>query len=247
MGDLNLDDFRGEVRARVGGLSPSSSAWPTARVDRWINWAYRWVAQPRVYEHPNLEVDFGQPLATNTVSYTLTDPASAIDGFFKIQSVHVIDDTSVTSATRNPTWSQSAHDRLLRHTTYQRLRRLGAPYPGPPALWTRWRGRLYIDKVPPSSDVGKLLLLHGYARPVAMSATSSVTAMDPEWDEVITVGASWRGWLARGNADMAEDARENFGQLVNEVAGQGMMDGEADPDNMDMDGHDDSMRAVGTG
>ena len=42
--------------------------------------------------------------------------------------------------------------------------------------------------------------------------------MRPEWDEIILAGAVWRGWMWIGEPDMAENAKEDFGRLVNEVA-----------------------------
>ncbi len=238
MGDLTFTDFKDEVRFRLGGVESGNPAITNARVGDWTNWAYQWVCQPRVYRHPNLEVTLGIPLVEGVSEYVPED--SAIRGLFQIYAVNLSDDTSVSSITLSPNYDRTAHRRQLRPTTWRKIQRIQTST-GLPTRYTRWRTNLFIDRAPSSADAGKLLLVDAYARPAKLTQAASDTLIEPEWDEVISVGAAYRGWLALGDPEMAEDARENFGRQVNEIASQFAMDGDDEPIEMNVEGAYDSM------
>lgn len=241
MGDLTLEDFRDETRFRLGGIESTSPAFPNSRLNNWVNWTYQWLAQPRIFRHPNLEFDLAIPLVAGQQNYSLVH--STYDGVYKVASVSISDDTSITVTTPNPSYDRSLYRRSLTRTLWRTISATQITT-GQPSRWTRWKGLIWLDRVPNTTDAGKLLIADEcYARPNKMTSDTSTTVFGAEWDEVMAVGSSWRGWLSMGEPAMAEDARENFGRMVNEIVSQQEADSDADDDETRMEGFDHSMHS----
>jgi hypothetical protein len=50
-----------------------------------------------------------------------------------------------------------------------------------------------------------------------LTAGAGTTAIHERWDEIIVEGATWRGWKDLNNIDRADQARDEFARMINEV------------------------------
>jgi hypothetical protein len=87
----------------------------------------------------------------------------------------------------------------------------------PPRNYAYWNEQIYIDCVPDVGSQLQILELNGYVQPNVLVAATA-TLLPDEWDEVIIAGAEWRVWVGLNEHDRAYEAKQNFGQLVNEIA-----------------------------
>lgn len=213
MGTMTLADFRDEVLFHCGGISATSPALTTARLDRRINATYLWVSMPNHYRHPELESVEKVLLVANTSRYTPSKPNMyMISGVVHAEAVPA----SVTDITR----------RTKLRPVDIRDQMTVARQPGKPAYYAYWNSRIYLNCTPATEYQGQTLEVYGYFQPSILTAVGQATVLKPEWDEVITIGAEWRTWVSLGEADRAYEAKENFGQLVNEIADVRRLHGE---------------------
>jgi hypothetical protein len=56
-----------------------------------------------------------------------------------------------------------------------------------------------------------------YRYPPNLVADGDLTALKGVWDEVILLGARWRGWRELGMMEQAELAKQDFAQMINEI------------------------------
>jgi hypothetical protein len=75
---------------------------------------------------------------------------------------------------------------------------------------------LNLDRRPSATDAGRVLLVRGYRVPDTLTVDTAVTSLGTLWDEVIILGATWRGFRELNENARAEVARQNFGLLMAE-------------------------------
>ena len=205
MGTLTLADFRDELRLICGGISATSPVWTTARLDRRINASYLWVSMPNHYRHPELENITLITLTANDASYAWP----TVDHYMILGVTHAeAVGLAINDETRRTKLDPMDHRDMLT---------INRPA-GKPQFYSYWDETIYIDCVPATAYQLQSLEVHGYRQPTTLSATTDTTVLKPEWDEVILLGAEWRMWVTLNEADRAYEAKQNYGQMVNEIA-----------------------------
>jgi hypothetical protein len=149
-------------------------------------------------------------MSAGTVSYSLS---ASMKKFWGLYSVFHVYGTSATdySFRRRRLWPAD-----IRDIEVQRISQ------GPPTRYVAWGGdsdyqTLQVNSRPGTAEVGQVLLVYGYEKPDSLVAGGEVTRLDQIWDEVIIVGATWRGWMDLGRPDRAEVARGSFGLMINDI------------------------------
>jgi hypothetical protein len=87
-----------------------------------------------------------------------------------------------------------------------------------PSHYAYWDEQIYINCVPAVAYQGQTLEVYGYLQPATLALATDTTLLKDEWDEVIVLGAQWRMHVSLGEHDEAHEAKQNYGQLVNEIA-----------------------------
>src|SRR3972149_5050201 len=75
-------------------------------------------------------------------------------------------------------------------------------------------------------DAGRVPLVGGYRPPAILAADGSFTVLHPLWDEVVVLGATWRGFRELNENARAELARQNFALLIQEQQDARTLDSE---------------------
>lgn len=169
-----------------------STASGVARLNRFLNWSYLRVQLPTTFEHIERQTTQTLTMVTSTASHALT--------------VWAIDHIRYNNFGKNiKPMSRSS----LSNTTIPS---------GQPSRWARWGSTLYWDYIPTSDQNGHTATVYGWTEPSALVSTASTAAstLNSVWDEVIVVGAAWRGWRSLGDHTKADLYREEYGALVND-------------------------------
>lgn len=176
MGTLTFTQVRDELRVQLGGRHDSTAS--DARLNLAINDGYRYIAQPNIYMHRELEANGTLTLVTDDVDYALSGLGATPQA---IHSVYHHRATSIAPA--------NTRVRLLA-TDLRRLeeQQFGA---GEPRYYTVYGNTLYIDRRPTSVQNGQLLRVFYWAPVTALSGASDVTVLRAEWDEVLVQAATW--------------------------------------------------------
>lgn len=211
MGTLTLADFRADT---LEGLLDRTDV-SDGSLDRWINFAYLHVANPRTVKHRALAVSEDEPLVVDTDTYDLS---TAIVRFWAIRHV------------RYP-----AGFKRLEPTSIEELDDLLKPT-GAPSRYAMDGNILTLDTLPGSSDVGEtddVLRIRYWQRPTPLvidggAGLPTTTVIDDLWDPVIIEGSIFYAWLGMGQIARADAAREGFAVLINEVRELQDVDAEAE-------------------
>lgn len=192
MGDLNLSTMRDEVT--LGLLNQSSDDLTDPHLNRWINWAYRHVAHPKVFRHPELQGTQAVTLVEDDFDYALASDTLAV--------------YNVTQTTTDyKVWPRSVRqlDELKRYT--------GARM----SFYAIYARTLITFPTPNASAAGDVLTVRYWQRPAVLSGDSDVTVLPAEWDEIIVYGAIWRGWAFLQEHARKEQAKIDFAELLNDM------------------------------
>lgn len=173
-------------------VDPSTPAGQS-RADGFLNWSYQRVQLPSTFEHVETQTTQAITVVTSDFDYTLT--LRAID--------HVVYQLGQTDFKILNPRSRDQMSRMVRAS-------------GPPDNWARWGTTLYLNNTPTATENGKTITVFGWANPVALATSSAASILTVEWDEVIVVGAAWRGWRSLGDQARADVYREEYGALVND-------------------------------
>lgn len=191
MGSLTKVEMRDELYLLLDSrdeVDPSTAAGQ-ARLDRFLNWSYKRIQLPTTFEHVEKMTTQTITLVASTGSYALT--VWAID--------HIRYDN---------------FSKLLRPMSRTQLSNSTIPS-GQPSRFARWGSTAYLDYIPTSTQAGHTLTVYGWAEPANLD-TSPGSALNSVWDEVITIGAAWRGWRSLGDHAKADLYREEYGAMVND-------------------------------
>lgn len=186
----------------------------TTQLTRWLNWTYFQVSQPMVHRHQSLQANGSVTLVLDQVTYDL--PTTLGYTLWGVYGVWYIEGASITDRTLRRHRLKGSFD--VRSTDDGSI---GVGRPTRYSLWGQTAGTgggqvLNLDRRPSSADAGRVLLVRGYRTPTALSADGNTTVMHPLWDEVIILGATWRGFRELGENARAEIAKANFGLLIQE-------------------------------
>ncbi len=177
-----------------------------ARLDRWINYAYRFVCKPNVFRHRDLEVTETITLALDTTTYSIaTLNARDLWNTHNVTYFYGADTLPTTRSQRVSQVEQREIDDLSTRTT------------GRPRRYSIWADTLEVDRRPTAGEAGNLLRVRFWERPDKLVLDADNTRIDEEWDEIIQAGAKWRAWAGLGILERAELAKEEFAEMVNDM------------------------------
>jgi len=220
MGTLNLSTLRSATKWALDNRANISDA----QLNRWINWSYLQVSQPNVQRHQPLQAEGSITLALDQVKYDL--PTLLGYTLWGIYGVWYIEGASITNRTLRRQRLKGAFD--VRSTDDSSL---GQGRPTRYSLWGQTTSTgggqvLNLDRRPSSTDAGRVLLVRGYRTPATLAADGSFTVLHPLWDEVVVLGATWRGFRELNENARAEVARQNFALLIQEQQDARKLDSE---------------------
>lgn len=217
MGSMTLTEMRNATRWGLDNVGTNKVT--EAQLTRWLNWSYQQVAMPKVHRHQSLQASTGNAitLVADQVTYDLSTLGYRLWGIY---SAHYIvgTDSAVYSTQR------------VRLTPEDiRWFDQGIYGTGRPVRYAIWGGNgagqvLHISSRPTSTEAGHVLQVRGYRAPDALSATDDTTALFDGWDEVVVLGARWRGWRELNRPERAEMARADFAAMIAEMQESGTED-----------------------
>ena len=205
MGVLTLANFRTELKYYLEGRTITD-----ARLDRWLNQAYRMVSFPTLHKHWELEATIEVPLVADTFEYTLATSASYITReLLGVRSARYVDTTTDSYTTRRTQLGARSIGWFNRQTHQATS--------GGPVNYSIYRKNLVVTPGPNSSIAGNLVVLEVWEQPALLTAGSG-TPSDPSnptvlldwWDEAILLGAKWMAEVALGFGEQAEISRQAF-------------------------------------
>lgn len=192
MGTLTRDEMRTDLSLLLDSrdeVDPTVTAGQS-RLDRFLNWSYQRLQLPTVFEHLETQTSQSVVLVAGTDNYALT--MFALD--------HIRYDN---------------FSKVLRPMSLQQRNNTTINV-GQPARFARWGTRIYLDYNPSSAQAGHTLTAYGWATPIALATPNAASILNAVWDEVIVIGAAWRGWRSLGDQPKADLYREEYGALVND-------------------------------
>ena len=196
MGDAQLVDLRDDLWLSLEhhtDADPSVAANKT-RMHRWINQAYRHLALPTTFRHPELHTTQTITLVTGTQSYAITATNWAIDHIrYNFRNINL------------KRVSKEAMDRLIWTNT------------GPPSLWSRWGNVVYLNRTPSSSENAQTLTAFCWLVPTLLAGDSDVTAVRPIFDEPLVEYAAALAWRRLGDIPRSDSHRETYAALINDI------------------------------
>ena len=220
MGSMDLSAMRTATKWALDNRSNISNT----QLDRWLNWTYYQVTQPQVHRHQSLQANGSVPLVLNQIDYDI----SMVLGYtlWGIYGVWYVEGASITDRTLRRQRLRGGFD--IRSTDEGSL---GSGRPTRYSLWGQTAGTgggqvLNLDRRPNSTDAGRVLLVRGYRVPATLVADASLTVLHPLWDEVLILGATWRGFRELNENARAEVAKANFGLLIQEQQDSRRLDAE---------------------
>ena len=194
------------------------------QLTRWLNWTYYQVSQPAAHRHQSLQADGEVTMALDQVSYDL--PTILGYTLWGLYGVWYIEGTSITDRTLRRQRLKGSFD--VRATDEGSL---GSGRPTRYSLWGQTGATgggqvLNLDRRPSSTDDGRSLLVRGYRTPTSLTTDGQFTVLHPLWDEVLVLGATWRGFRELGEVARAEVAKANFAMLIQEQQDARRLDAE---------------------
>jgi hypothetical protein len=199
--------MRDETRFWLGGRQSDDEGMTDARVDLFLNWAYRHISRPTIFPHRELQ-------SSTTFTFTTSDGDYAF-----------VADIGLTAASNlvairdlvNESQGNRLEPRSIRQLDEFRFDAAGSLIEGRPELYALDGTTLYVYPAPSSSYNGDTVRLRYWAEIAALASSGAASTLATDWDEVIIQGAVWRGWKALNQPERAEIAKVEFGQLTNEV------------------------------
>ena len=210
MGLMTLEEMTDEVRYALDNRTGIAEA----RIVQWLNWTLLHVTQPRVHRHIELLED--GPAAVMVAGTTTYAVPTRLIAPYQVKAQQ---------------GSGGTYYRWLENTTPEEFdRRQSYPTPqGPPAYYTYGPTRaVRVYPAPDSTWAGGDLRVRGWMRP-NLFTVSSPTVLSPiaeMWDEVLVVGATYRGWRSLNAPDRAEVAAQDFATLLSDVSSVMQVSGE---------------------
>lgn len=203
MGDLTLEQMRDAARYALSEKRDLTST----QLDRWLNWSYFHVAMPSVHRHQENRATHTYQLSEDVVEYDLSSSTLGK------QNIGIFDLTYFADTNTNV---DTRRRRLEGPVNVRRLDERSFPA-GEPTRYARYGNTLILDNRPTSAMANHRLRLRYWHQPVKLVSGSDTTIFPALWDEVIVLGARWRGWRELNQPDRAEIAKRDFSEMVNEI------------------------------
>lgn len=210
MGVLTLAEMETDLRFQLDNRSDLTSA----QLQRWLNWAWKEITDPRRHRHSELQcildvttagpaqfydIEVGTTAtqtirSIHTVVFYPGNPISASVTRYRLRQVDVrqLEDTNTTVATANPTryaiWNNTASGNLR---------------------------RIMLDSIP--TAINHHILIYGYREPDNLSGAGAASFLADAWDEAIVLGARWRGWRDLNQPDRSELAKNDYLGFIAEL------------------------------
>ena len=212
------------MRTALGFMLEARDDIGNTELDRWLNWTYIQISNPGIARHRALQSNFTIALVLNQISYDISVAASTFHTA-GIQDVVYIDGVNITDNTFTR--------RKLRGRQDIRTAEARPFSTGPPTHYSL-QGEvggaglnlgLIINSQPSAAEVGNLLLVNTWRYPTILSGAAT-TVLTPVWDEVIVVGAAWRGWRDLNQPDRAAEMKQQFAELTQAITDKIAVDAE---------------------
>jgi hypothetical protein len=202
MGLLTRNELTTNVRTALDNRSVAALSNET--IWGWLNHTLTHVCHPKVYKHPNLEERELVTLLAATNSYNLATDTIIVVG---------VRNTTAVSGYRlhpqNKRWFRDrAQDVTGRPSHYLRYGSLAT------------RVILKVYPTPSAEYVGQVLEVQTYVYPTLFSdaAGDVASVIAAEWDEVLELGAIWRGWRTLQNPVLSDRYKGDYAAMINEIA-----------------------------
>lgn len=208
MGLITLQGFRDSLVFDLLNRDDLTDAW----LDQRINQAYVHLCYPSVHTHVQMQDSEDITLIQNQMSYDLstTSPDRAVT----YQIIAVYSAFHLDAAVPVATTEKLAL--LPRDVHYFDRRTLTT---GSRPRWFAIDGEwIHLDPVPDATAAGTTLRLRTWREPAALTLATQTTTLPAIWDEVLQLGAKWRGQRDLDYLDKAELSKQNFAAMLNEYA-----------------------------
>ena len=179
--------------ATAGGL---------ARLNLWVNRAYRHVSWPNVHPHRELKITGNIALVLGSDNYALT----ALTSFWAVRHIH--------HARANRRLQPRALWALLEQ---RQLDSAGVAVQGEPSLYAIDGSNLLLDYAANSAVAGQNLVVYYWRRIANLVNNTDVTLLADEWDQIIPLGVAWYGWNNLNQLERADYFRTEFAAMASEV------------------------------
>ena len=231
MGVITLAELRTETKFNLRGRA--DAAMSDARLDRWINSAYRHMCLPNVHQFTEMKAVYDVALATGDNEYPV-DRTTVGSKVVAIRSAHHILATTITATAEKRRLSPRNIRWFDRRTLVT----------GAPTVYVEEGETFYIHPVPTSTQNGQWLRIRYWKEPTALSAVGDVTALGDYYDEVLVVGAQMFAERGLGYGDRAEATKQNYVGLLNEGASSDGLSAEDWDFQVDVDPNSQSQESV---
>ena len=198
MGTLTLAGFRAEVQFALDQRQDLTNPL----MDQWINWAYLHVSMPTVFRHRELQNTQNITLVDGTQAYALNTNITAVYGVHNSTDGYKLRPNDIREFDLSPAAS------------------------GQPREFAIWGNQIFFRATPGATDAGDIVVVRYWEEPTDLEADTDATVLRQMWDEVITLGAIWRGWRSLNRPDREEIFREIFASMINEVTEAMQVEGE---------------------
>jgi hypothetical protein len=203
MGTLQLSEFRTELQLAL--KNRSDAAVTTARMNRWLNAAYRHMCLPNVHAFREMQATHDITLVASTSSYSISE---ATVGFKIIgtRGVYNILDVPETPTSRK----RKLSPRNIRWFDQRTLS------PGSPQVYAVEGQTILISNVPTAVEAGQIVRLRAWREPAALALDTATTVIASYYDEPLLIGAQWLAERTLGYRELAEATKQNYIGLLNE-------------------------------
>ena len=202
MGQVTLAEFRTDLRYDLLDRDDVTADW----LDRRVNAAYVHVCNPGVYMHREVQTTEDFQLVLNQSVYPI-DPTTI--GY---QIIAIVNMYYYSSAV--PTDTTEKNKIYPRHIDWFGRRTLSSG--STPNSFAVYGEDLHIHPVPDANAAGNVARALVWREPARLTVNTQVTVIPSNWDEVIQLGARWRGERDLGYRDKAELTKQDYAALLNE-------------------------------
>jgi hypothetical protein len=197
LGQKALSVFRSDLLLELGARTDTT----TTQQDQWINAAYTDLTTRDTFWGLRVPFKFAFPELNTSTTKTTTAYRPYIDVPTDALVASTIHDTSNDVKLKNMAWRD-----YIRKTG-----RADTASAGKPTYWTRYGSYYYLYNTPDSAYV---MTVYYRKRPALLSATTDVTAIGAEWDEVILKLAVIQTLMRFKDYEKAEVEKKEWLDLV---------------------------------
>lgn len=203
MGAVQFSEFRDEVRFLLKNRMDANVT--DARIDRWINAAYRHMCMPGVHRFREMHATYDITLVSGTNSYSISETTVGAK-IVAMRNVHNIIDVPETPTSRKRRLAPRNIHWFDRRTLVSST----------PSVYAIEGETLHIHGVPDATIAGQLVRLRFWRETAALTDDTDTTVIPSYYDEVLQIGSQWFAERALGYREAAELTKQNYVDLLNE-------------------------------